>query len=118
MENEMTNPAVIMLINMTIVFAVLALLNLFIRLIHFIDPTKAKKAPVAAPKEHDRRSGLSHYLYGVSNLFISGTGIGGLSPMITGDEMGVNNILCLVLGAIAAFVFAYSANRVMKYNDK
>ena len=68
-------------------------------------------------KEHDRRSGLSHYLYGVSNLFISGTGIGGLSPMITGDEMGVNNILCLVLGAIAAFVFAYSANRVMKYND-
>lgn len=40
-------------------------------------------------KEHDRRSGLSHYLYGVSNLFISGTGIGGLSPMITGDEMGV-----------------------------
>lgn len=66
-------------------------------------------------KEHDRRSGLSHYLYGVSNLFISGTGIGGLSPMITGDEMGVNNILCLVLGAIAAFVFAYSANRVMKY---
>ena len=39
MENEMTNPAVIMLINMTIVFAVLALLNLFIRLIHFIDPT-------------------------------------------------------------------------------
>ena len=39
--------------------------------------------------------------------------------MITGDEMGgVNNILCLVLGAIAVFVFAYSANRVMKYNDK
>lgn len=68
-------------------------------------------------KEHDRRSGLSHYLYGVSNLFISGTGIGGLSPIITGDEMGVNNILSLVLGAIAAFVFAYSANRVMKYNE-
>lgn len=51
MENEMTNPAVIMLINMTIVFAVLALLNLFIRLIHFIDPTKEKKAPAAAPRK-------------------------------------------------------------------
>lgn len=52
MEKEMTNPAVIMLINMTIVFAVLALLNLFIRLIHFIDPTKkAKKAPAAAPRK-------------------------------------------------------------------
>ena len=47
----MTNPAVIMLINMTIVFAVLALLNLFIRLIHFIDPTKEKKAPAAAPRK-------------------------------------------------------------------
>ena len=56
MENEMTNPAVIMLINMTIVFAVLALLNLFIRLIHFIDPTKAKKAPVAAPKAAPRKA--------------------------------------------------------------
>ena len=54
MEKEMTNPAVIMLINMTIVFAVLALLNLFIRLIHFIDPTKVKKAPAAAPKPAPR----------------------------------------------------------------
>lgn len=51
MENEMTNPAVIMLINMTIVFAVLALLNLFIRLINFIDPTKEKKATAAAPRK-------------------------------------------------------------------
>lgn len=56
MENEMTNPAVIMLINMTIVFAVLALLNLFIRLIHFIDPTKEKKAPAAAPKAAPRKA--------------------------------------------------------------
>lgn len=56
MENEMTNPAVIMLINMTIVFAVLALLNLFIRLIHFIDPTKEKKAPAAAPKAALRKA--------------------------------------------------------------
>ncbi len=56
MENEMTNPAVIMLINMTIVFAVLVLLNLFIRLIHFIDPTKEKKAPAAAPKAAPRKA--------------------------------------------------------------
>ena len=33
-------------------------------------------------KEHDRRSGLSHYLYGVSTLFLSGVGIGGLSPLV------------------------------------
>ena len=38
----MSNPVVIMLINMTIVFAVLFLLSLFIRVIHFIDPTKPR----------------------------------------------------------------------------
>ena len=68
-------------------------------------------------KEHDRRTGLSHYLYGVSNLVLSGTGIGGLSPLVTGEEIAVFNYLCLVLGIVSAFIFAYSANRVMKYND-
>lgn len=68
-------------------------------------------------KEHDRRSELSHYLYGVSNLFISGTGIGGLTPFVTGTEMGVNNVICLVLGSITAFGFAYCANKIMKYKD-
>ena len=42
-------------------------------------------------KEHDRRTLLATYLYGVSNLFISGTGIGGFSPLITGDEIGLYN---------------------------
>lgn len=68
-------------------------------------------------KEHDRRSELSHYLYGVSNLFISGTGIGGLSPLVTGDEMGVFNYICIVAGAMSAIAFAYVANGIMKYND-
>ena len=53
MGNQVTNPVVIMLINMTIVFAVLFLLSLFIRFIHFIDPTKPrtkkKTHPTAAP---------------------------------------------------------------------
>lgn len=44
------NPIVIMLINMTIVFAVLALLNVFLRVIHAIDPTfKKPEPPKAAP---------------------------------------------------------------------
>ena len=47
---ETQNPIVIMLINMTIVFAVLFVLSLYIRLIHTIDPTaKAAAAPKAAP---------------------------------------------------------------------
>ena len=47
-----TNPFIIMLINMSIVFAVLIGLSIMIRLIHLVDPTKAKeeKPAVAAPK--------------------------------------------------------------------
>ena len=52
-----TNPLIIMLINMSIVFAVLIGLSIMIRLIHLVDPTKAKEekpaaaapAPAAAP---------------------------------------------------------------------
>ena len=68
-------------------------------------------------KEHDRRTLLATYLYGVSNLFISGTGIGGFSPLITDDEVGLYNVLFIVFGVIASCTFAYFANYVMKYND-
>ena len=45
-----TNPLIIMLINMSIVFAVLVGLSIMIRLIHLVDPTKAKEEkPAAAP---------------------------------------------------------------------
>ena len=37
-----TNPWIIMLINMTVVFLVLAALGLVIKFIHYIDPTKSK----------------------------------------------------------------------------
>jgi len=43
-----TNPFIIMLINMTVVFAVLVGLSLMIRLIHIVDPTKS--APQTAVK--------------------------------------------------------------------
>lgn len=68
-------------------------------------------------KEHDRRTLLATYLYGVSNLFISGTGIGGLSPLFAGGEMGVYNYVCIIAGALSAITFACFANDVMKYND-
>ena len=52
-----TNPFIIMLINMTVVFAVLIALGFVINLIHYIDPTKPKTvkeeptatAPASAP---------------------------------------------------------------------
>ena len=51
-----TNPVLICLINMTIVFGILAILGCLIELIHKLDPTKVKEepqqaAPVAAVQE-------------------------------------------------------------------
>ena len=43
-----TNPWIIMLINMTVVFIVLVSLSFLIRLIHAFDPTRKKEAPVSA----------------------------------------------------------------------
>ena len=45
-----TNPFIIMLINMTVVFIVLVVLMYVIKLIHYVDPTKPKEeAPAAKP---------------------------------------------------------------------
>lgn len=68
-------------------------------------------------KEHDRRSKLCDYLYGVSNLLISGVGIAALSPFFTDKDMATHNYVCAAIGTLAAVGFAYCANRVMKYND-
>ena len=40
-----TNPLIIMLINMTVVFIVLVALSFLIRLIHVVDPTYKKEEP-------------------------------------------------------------------------
>ena len=40
-----TNPMIIMIINMTVVFFVLMALMILIKAIHFIDPTKPKEEP-------------------------------------------------------------------------
>lgn len=47
-----TNPLIIMMINMTVVFIVLVSLSFLIRLIHLIDPTKEKTKPVEAEDDN------------------------------------------------------------------
>ncbi len=44
-----TNPLIIMLINMTVVFIVLISLSFVIRLIHYADPTVKKETPKETP---------------------------------------------------------------------
>ena len=46
-----TNPLIIMMINMTVVFIVLVVLMYLIKLIHFLDPTKEKPTPAVAEEE-------------------------------------------------------------------
>ena len=46
-----TNPLIIMLINMTVVFIVLVSLIYLIKLIHFVDPTKVKPTPAEVEEE-------------------------------------------------------------------
>lgn len=46
-----TNPLIIMMINMTVVFIVLVSLMYLIKLIHYIDPTKEPEKPAQAEEE-------------------------------------------------------------------
>lgn len=65
-------------------------------------------------RNQKRRELLATYLYDVSKLIISGVGIGGLSPLVTGDTMSIYNYLCAIFGSAASIVFAYTANRLFK----
>jgi len=69
-------------------------------------------------KEYDRRTMLATYQYDVSKLLISGVGIGGLSPIVTGEEMTYSNYMLIAAGVLAAYLFAYSANMIMKNQIK
>lgn len=44
-----------------------------------------------------RNEMLAEYFFGLSKLIVSGIGIGALSPLFTGREMGMANLVCIVL---------------------
>ena len=48
-----TNPLIIMMINMTVVFIVLVVLMYLIKLIHIVDPTKPKAEPAQAAADDE-----------------------------------------------------------------
>lgn len=48
-----TNPLIIMMINMTVVFIVLVVLMYLIKLIHIVDPTKPKEEPAQAAEDDE-----------------------------------------------------------------
>lgn len=67
-------------------------------------------------RNQKRREMLAGFLYDIAKLTFSGVGIGGLSPLVTGDAMNVYNYLCLIFGVVATLVIAFIANSILRLN--
>lgn len=61
-----------------------------------------------------RNEMLAEYFFGLSKMVCSGIGIGALSPLFTGEAMGVTNYVCMGCAVIAAACFAYAGNYLLK----
>lgn len=61
-----------------------------------------------------RKEKLGGYFYNLSQLVFTGTGVGGVLPFLQGTA-SLGDMSVLVFGAVATAVFAYAANRVLKY---
>lgn len=60
-------------------------------------------------RNRTRRSQLAGYFFDVSKLAFAGLGLGGLSPIVTG-ETGVLNWVSVVVGLLVMVTFAVLAN--------
>ena len=61
---------------------------------------------------------LTGFLYDLAKLTFSGVGIGGLSPLVTGDDMSISNYLFMLLGFVVTCGLASIANAILKPNVK
>ncbi len=77
------NPVLIMLINMTIVFAVLYVLGLLIRLIHIFDPTRKK----------EKKSSKSAMTMGKETV----------RPAVKKDDMADKTLAAIIVTALTAY---------------
>ncbi len=69
-------------------------------------------------RNQKRREILAGYFFDLSKLMCSGVVVGGLSPLFTGDDMGVFNYLCIGFGSLATVLFAYFGNEILKVKLK
>lgn len=65
-----------------------------------------------------RNEMLAEYFFGLSKMVCSGIGIGALSPLFTGEAMGVTNYVCMGCAVIAAACFAYGRQLFIKSRIK
>lgn len=69
-------------------------------------------------RNQKRREMLAGYFFDLSKLMCSGVVVGGLSPLFTGDEMGIFNYLCIGFGCTATVLFAYFGKEILKVKLK
>ena len=65
-------------------------------------------------KEEVRKEKLAGYFFSLSQLTFTGTGVGGIAPILQG-EFGVKNYVVIIFGIVMTFIFAGIANRILKY---
>ena len=100
-----TNPLIIMMINMTVVFIVLVSLMFLIKLIHYFDPTKEPDKPAQAEEEEPLVAVKSET-----------TAAPEPEPVI---EQGVSpEIIAAISAAIAAYGFAGQVKAVRIVNHE
>lgn len=73
---------------------------------------------IYSERKQKQREMLAAFLYDVAKLCISGVGIGGFSPLVTGNEMNIYNYTCVIGGLIATLIFVNIANNILKPNVK
>lgn len=61
-----------------------------------------------------RKEKLAGYFYNLSQLTFTGTGVGGFLPFLKGTATA-GDVFVLIFGTIATAIFAYVANRILKY---
>ena len=99
-----TNPLIIMMINMTVVFIVLVSLIYLIKLIHFFDPTKPKAKPAQIEEEEP--------LVAVKSESIP-------APIIEPVEEGIKpEIIAAITAAITAYGFEGQVRAVRIVNHE
>ena len=99
-----TNPLIIMLINMTVVFIVLVALIYLIKLIHFVDPTKKKPKPEVAEEEEPL-------------VAVKSAPAVSAPPVV--EEQGINpEIIAAISAAISAYGFAGTVKAVHILNHE
>ena len=100
-----TNPLIIMLINMTVVFIVLVALIYLIKLIHFVDPTKEKPKPEVADEEEPL-------------VAVKSESTPALPPAPVIEEGISPEVIAVISAAVAAYGFAGQVKAVQILNHE